>query len=204
MDVAVAWGGPIAVALAWVVVRSRRATVWTVMGVAYAVLAALSIATGEVRAFDGVAPWLAVSGGLGAGVALFAATVAVTIRGSRRPVFRRQVADLYSSGRGLALPAALLLAVLVVVPGEEMVFRGVVQGVAADGSGGLGGAALAWGAYVAANAASGSLPVILGAVGPGAVWGLLAFWSGGVVAGAACHAVWTGLMIARPPRVRRP
>jgi membrane protease YdiL (CAAX protease family) len=65
--------------------------------------------------------------------------------------------------------------------------------------GSLAGALLAWGVYVAANAVSGSLPIILGALVGGAVWTALALWTGGVAASLACHAAWTALMVALPP-----
>jgi hypothetical protein len=61
------------------------------------------------------------------------------------------------------------------------------------------GAAAAWFGYVAVNAASGSLPFLAGAIVGGAVWTGLAWWSGGIVAGLTSHAVWTALMLARPP-----
>jgi membrane protease YdiL (CAAX protease family) len=61
------------------------------------------------------------------------------------------------------------------------------------------GAVVAWLGYVAMNAASGSLPFIAGAVVGGAVWGGLAWWTGGIAAGLASHGVWTALMLARPP-----
>ena len=62
---------------------------------------------------------------------------------------------------------------------------------------------LAWLAYLAANVPSANLAIIAGAVVGGAVWGALAFWTGGVVACLACHAVWTELMIAMPPASAR-
>jgi membrane protease YdiL (CAAX protease family) len=75
----------------------------------------------------------------------------------------------------------------------------VVQGVAGGALGDLPGAVLAWAAYVGANAFSGSVPVVLGAVVGGGVWAALAAWTGGVVASLACHAMWTALMVALPP-----
>jgi membrane protease YdiL (CAAX protease family) len=75
----------------------------------------------------------------------------------------------------------------------------LVQDLAIASVGSLQGAVMAWGLYVAANIGSGSLPIVLGAVVGGAAWGTLAWWSGGVAASVACHAVWTALMIARPP-----
>ncbi|HJV04165.1 MAG TPA: CPBP family glutamic-type intramembrane protease, partial [Actinomycetota bacterium] len=91
------------------------------------------------------------------------------------------------------------LAAGVVAPAEEVFWRGLVQGALSAVAGPAGGAALAWAAYVAVNVVSGSLPIVLGAAVGGAVWTGLAWWTGGVVAGVACHAVWTALMILRPP-----
>jgi membrane protease YdiL (CAAX protease family) len=45
-----------------------------------------------------------------------------------------------------------------------------------------------------------SLPIVAGALVGGALWGALAWWSGGVLAPLASHILWTGLMLARPPR----
>jgi membrane protease YdiL (CAAX protease family) len=53
---------------------------------------------------------------------------------------------------------------------------------------------------VVANVPSRSLPIVAGALVGGAVWGALAWWSGGVLAPLASHILWTGLMLARPPR----
>jgi hypothetical protein len=57
----------------------------------------------------------------------------------------------------------------------------------------------AWVLYVAANAVSGSVPIVLGALVSGAAWTALASLTGGVLASVACHIVWTALMVAVPP-----
>jgi membrane protease YdiL (CAAX protease family) len=33
----------------------------------------------------------------------------------------------------------------------------------------------------------------------GALWGGLAWWTGGIAASLASHGVWTAMMLARPP-----
>jgi membrane protease YdiL (CAAX protease family) len=87
----------------------------------------------------------------------------------------------------------------VFAPGEELFWRGLVQGSIAGSLSPVWGAALSWLAYIVVNAASGSLAITAGAVVAGAVWTLLAFWSGGVLASILSHAIWTGLMLALPP-----
>jgi membrane protease YdiL (CAAX protease family) len=57
--------------------------------------------------------------------------------------------------------------------------------------------------YVVANVPSRSLPIVAGAIVGGALWGALAWWSGGVLAPLASHILWTGAMLALPPRVGR-
>ena len=98
---------------------------------------------------------------------------------------------------------AALVAALVVEVGEELFWRGLVQGQIASGSGPVAGYVLAWLAYVAANLPSRNLAIVAGAVVGGAVWGALALWTGGVLACIVCHAVWTELMIAFPPPAAR-
>jgi membrane protease YdiL (CAAX protease family) len=66
------------------------------------------------------------------------------------------------------------------------------------GSAGL-AAVLCWAAFVAINAISGRIPIILGAVVGGAMWTAVAWWTGGIVAPIVSHAAWTALMIVFPP-----
>ncbi|MGH2724119.1 MAG: CPBP family intramembrane glutamic endopeptidase [Actinomycetota bacterium] len=197
--VALAVAGPVAVAGAWVVVRRRGVSIWVAMGAAVGVMGGLALATGRVRAAAEVGMGPAAAAGLGAGVALYLATAAFLAMARRWPPLTRHAEALYDQRRGLSLGAALGVAVLVVSPGEELLWRGIVQPVLAEAVGAAFAAVLAWAAYVATNAVSASIPIVLGAVVGGAAWGALALWSGGVVAGILCHGVWTGLMIARPP-----
>lgn len=197
--IAVAVGGPLAVAAAWLVVRAGKATVWTAMGVALGLAGGLALLTGRVRLAGDLGALPAGALGAAAGVVLYAATAAFLAVTRRWPPLARHAEALYDQRRGLSLPAALAIAVLLVAPGEEALWRGLVQPLLAGAVGPVGGAAAAWGAYVAANAVSASIPILLGAVVGGAAWTLLALATGGIAASVLCHAVWTALMIARPP-----
>jgi membrane protease YdiL (CAAX protease family) len=197
--VALAVVGSIAVAVAWNLVLRGRASVWATMAACLGALGALSLFTGEVHVGEAVPLATMVALGLGAGVTLYLATAAFLSMTRGWRLLARHTTALYRRRGGLSLGAAVLLAAGVSAAGEELFWRGVVQGVAGGALGDLPGAVLAWAAYVGANAFSGSVPVVLGAVVGGGVWAALAAWTGGVVASLACHAMWTALMVALPP-----
>jgi membrane protease YdiL (CAAX protease family) len=201
--IALAVGGPLAVAGAWLLVRRRRATVWTAMGSTAGALGILAVATGEPSAAGelGVG-WELVIGVLD-GVVLYVATVVFMGVAGRWPPLARHATALYGQRQGVSLGGALTISVLLTAPGEELLWRGVVQGMLGEAFTPLAAAALTWAAYVAANSVSGSLPIVLGAIVGGAAWSALAWGTGGVAASIGCHAVWTSLMILRPP-VPRP
>ncbi|MGH2685586.1 MAG: CPBP family glutamic-type intramembrane protease [Actinomycetota bacterium] len=196
--------GPIVVAVTWLVVRSGRASIWIATSVVMAVLGVLSLLTGNVEATRDGSVALAAAVGVGAGVALYLATAAFMAVAGGWPPLARHATALYGNRGSISVPLAVALSALVVAPGEELLWRGVVLdaiGGAVDGV--MVAAALAWLGYVAANAFSGSIPILLGAVVGGAAWTALAVTRYGITAAIGCHAVWTSLMILRPP-VRRP
>lgn len=189
------------VAIAWLLVRGRFVSIWAASGSVLGVLGLVSLASGLTRPAAKVSLGLAVGIGLAAGILLYLGTRAFMARaGDRWPALARQTQELYAQRKDRTTSHALGVSIFVAVPGEELFWRGVVQTTAAASFGPIGGALVAWAGYVAANAAMGSLPVLLGAAVGGALWTGLSIWSGGVAASIACHAVWTGLMIARPPR----
>ena len=191
--------GALAVVVAWRLVRSGTASIWVAMGAASGGAGLAALATGRLglspRVHWVVATWIAA----GTGVLLYAATVAFVLVVRRWDVFERHVAEIYDQRKGLSVTAALVIAAGLTGPGEEFFWRGLVQGRLAEIVGSWPGAALTWAGYVAANAASQSLPIVAGAVVSGAVWGALAAWSGGVLASVVCHSIWTGLMVVWPP-----
>lgn len=199
--VAVALGvaASVAVPVAWSLVRLERVSVWWAMGTIMGVLGVLGVAFGRVEAATELGVPAAGGLGAGAGLALYAATAAFMFVAGRWPPLRRQAHRIYELRGGRSLPVALTVASLAVAPGEEVVWRGLVQPTLGEWLGPVAGALAAWAAYVAVNASSGNLPIVLGAVVGGAAWAGLALLTGGVVAPILCHAVWTGLMLLLPP-----
>jgi membrane protease YdiL (CAAX protease family) len=208
MIIALAVVGGLVEAAVWALISVKHVRVWGSLAVALLAAGIAALSTGRVSLSPRVSPALAATVGVGAGVSLFAATRAfVAVVSGLWPRFRRDVQIIYGQQGGWPV-GATLLAALVVEVGEELFWRGLVQGRLAASSGRATGAVLAWVAYVTANVPSANLPIIFGAVVGGALWAALAFWTGGVLACVTCHAAWTELMIAFPPaearRDRRP
>ena len=140
--------------------------------------------------------------GAATGIALYVGTLVFVGLAQHIPAFARQVALAYRRA-GTADPRReLLLSLLLAVPGEELFWRGIAYRVGVDTLTTAGVAAVVTCLlYIVANVPSRSLPIIAGALVGGALWGALAWWTGGVLAPLASHILWTGLMLARPPRV---
>jgi len=204
LRVVVAVGGPVAVTVAWGLVRARRASVWAAMGVTFVALGTLSLAVGGFAASERFHVSVAAGVGVVAGTVLYGATVAFLAVAGRWPSLARHTAALYGARADVSPGVALIVATLVTAPGEELLWRGVVLGTLGRAFGSAAAAMIAWAAYVAVNAVSASVPIVLGAIVGGAAWTALAWWTGGVVAGIVCHVVWTTLMILRPPAAARP
>ena len=199
--VALAVAGPVSVAAAWLIIRSRRFSLWLVNGALMPLLGGLSLLTGEVSFSSEKigAGWALLLGG-GAGLALYAATAAFMSVAGRWPVLAKHTSSLYENTRDVSTARAVTLSAVLVAPGEELLWRGVVLGALGSATGSpVIAAALAWAAYIAANAVSASLPIVLGAIVSGAVWTVLALCTEAVSASIACHVVWTGLMVLFPP-----
>ena len=110
----------------------------------------------------------------------------------------------YSEAAEVSLRRSLVLSLVIMVPSEELFWRGLFQGRLAVAMAAGVAAVVAWSGYVVANVSSRSLPIVAGAVVGGALWNGLAWWSGGVLASLASHILWTGLMLALPPGAGRP
>ena len=197
--VALMVAGGAGVLLAWRLVVAGRVSVWLAMGTVSGAAGLASLATGRVSLSPKVFWGWSAFAGAGAGVLLYLATAVFVLIVRRAPVFDRHVEEIYDQRKGRSLPEALGLAAFIVAPGEELFWRGLFQGRLASALGWPGAAALTWGIYIVVNAASESLPILLGAVVSGAVWGGLALWTHGVLASLTCHTVWTGLMLVFPP-----
>lgn len=196
--------GAAGVVLVWRLVAGGRIGIWTGQVILFGTTGVAALATGRVNLSARVSWAWALLAGSGAGLVLYVATVAFVMVARRWPLFGRHVDQIYDQRKGLSLPAALLLAAVVVAPGEELFWRGLFQGRLAGATGWLVATAVTWAVYVTVNAAGGSLPILAAAIVSGATWGALALWTHGVLASLMSHAVWTALMVALPPprRVR--
>jgi membrane protease YdiL (CAAX protease family) len=190
--------GALAHVAAWRLVASERIGVWVAMSTALgsAGIAAFLVRRPSLSAE--VSLQSAALLGLAAGVALFVATRLFVRAVLAWGAFQRDAVEIYGKGRDLPLLVTLVLAVGVATIGEELLWRGLVQGRLTASIGRLGGALVAWLGYVAVNIASGNLAIVLGAAVGGAVWAGLAVWTRGVLAGLVCHGIWTSLMLAFP------
>ena len=117
------------------------------------------------------------------------------------PAFARQTQAAYEEAAAADPRRELVLSLLLAVPGEELFWRGLAYRWGATVTSTAVAALVVWALYVLANIPSRSLPIIAGAIVGGALWGALAWWSGGVFAPLASHLLWTGPMLAFPPRV---
>ena len=196
--------GALAQFFGWKRAAAGRGNVWRVMPVVLAVMAVAAVAVHPPVAAAEVSAARALGLGLVSGLVLYLATRVFVRIAARWQPFRRSVVNSYAEAATVPLRTSLALSLFVVVPSEELFWRGLFQGHLREVMGAAAGAAfVAWLVYVGANLTSGSLPIVAGAVVGGALWTGLAWWSGGVLAGLASHILWTGLMLALPPGAGR-
>jgi membrane protease YdiL (CAAX protease family) len=204
MRAAVMVVGTVAEILGWWAVSTRGRDVWRLMPwVLGAMGAAAVLAAPVVWTGDDVDPSLALAAGVGSGVALYLGTRVFVWLASRWEPFRREVVDEYQQAATVSAATSLMLSLVVMVPAEELFWRGLFQGELATVTTAAAAAGLALLGYVVANAPSRSLPIVAGAIVGGALWGGLAWWSGGVLASLGSHILWTGLMLLLPPGAGR-
>jgi membrane protease YdiL (CAAX protease family) len=198
--------GLVATMLAWRAIGRGR-EVWRTLPPTLAVFGVASLLLG--RTIDAPTPGATdVPGasalvvlGLASGLVFYLATRAFVVVALHVPAFRRQTAAAYEEAAGADVRRELVLSLLLAVPGEELLWRGLAYRWGAAQTSSLAIAAvIVWIAYVAANLPSRSLPIVAGAIVGGALWGALAWWSGGVLAPLASHILWTGAMLAIPPK----
>lgn len=191
--------GLAAEAYAWWLISFRGRSVWAVMTPVLAGLGGAALLAGPPAWSPRVDAAAAVLLALGTGALLYLATRTFVTLVRRWGAFREQSIGMYLRRGRLSLPGILLLSVVLMVPGEELFWRGVFQVEAASVVGGRTlGAVVTWGAFVVANLPSGNLAILAGGVVGGAVWTALGWWSGGALAPLVCHGVWTSLMLAFP------
>jgi membrane protease YdiL (CAAX protease family) len=170
-----------------------RAGLWRRSWAVAAVLTAWSI--GALALDDRLATALGpvspatIGAGVGVGAAWLVAThVGNTVLCRLFPSFLAQVNDLYRiRDQDDATPLwSMAGAVTAMAVAEELVFRGVLQAAL-----GVLGAVVA---YTAVQAVERKWALALAALLGGLVWGLLAWWTDGLVAPIVAHVLWTGTL----------
>lgn len=176
---------------AWIVLfRGDRDDIWPRTWLVAGTLIAFSIvALASVgRLAEAAGPIDVVT--FGAGVVVGAAWLVATHIGHAVlcrlfPSFIEQVRDLYSLGVDEPWPRVLgPIAAMAVA--EELLFRGVI--------GGIGGFALGLAVYTAVQVFERKWALVLAALLGGAIWGGLFELTGGLVAPAIAHVLWTGAL----------
>lgn len=203
MQLVVAVVGMIVEALTWRGVAARRQDLWRVMPIVLGAMAVAAVLVRRPRLVGDVAVSTAVLTGVTTGITLFVATRLFVAVAAAWPPFRRATREIYGQARPVSVAFALCVSAFVMVPLEELFWRGLVQARLTEGLGAGAGAAVTWAAYLATNVTSRSLPIVLGASVGGALWAGLAWWSGGMLASLLSHILWTGLMLGLPPKPGR-
>lgn len=185
---------------AWWLVAFRRLNVWGVMAPVLIALGLAALIAGPPAWSPNVEAATSAAVGLGVGVVLYLATRLFVFAVHGWGTFQRQSSGMYLRRGSLSLPTILGLSVALMVPGEELFWRGLFQVELAGSFGGRAAlaAVVSWGAFVLANLASANLAIVAGSVVGGAVWSGLGWWSGGALAPLVCHAAWTALMLSFP------
>jgi uncharacterized protein len=203
MTEAVLVAGVVVQVVVWRLVARDRLPFWPATATTFAGIGIASILAADPSCCR---EWgIGAAGGIGivSGLVFYGATRLVVDPGTRHPLVRRAVADVYRRSEETTRLTALALTLAIAVPGEELFWRGLVLPEVSETTTTLVGACLAWATAVVVNAAWASAPLLAGAVVGGALWTALAVWSGGVVAPIASHLVWTGLMLRWPPPAGR-
>jgi uncharacterized protein len=188
--VVLALGMAIALAGWWYLFRLPPEGLWNrtwVVGASLGTYAIVALALGD-RLTTAPGPVTAASIGTGLGVGgawLVATHVGHVVLCRILPGFLEQVTDLYSLREGDRV-RDMVGPVVVLATAEELFFRGVVQGHL----GVIGSIAV----YTAVQLVAGRWALTLAAALGGAVWGLLAWWTGGLVAPVLAHVLWTSAL----------
>jgi membrane protease YdiL (CAAX protease family) len=203
MQAAIMALGALAEAIGWRLVATGRAMVWRLMPVIFLVMGIAAVVVRRPVAATKVGSGTALAVGLASGLLLYIGTRVFVVIADRWEPFRRHVVEKYQEAAEVPLKEALALSLLIMVPAEELFWRGLFQARLDQSLPALAAGAWTWLAYIGVNLSSGSLPIIAGAVVGGALWAGLAVWSGGMLASISSHMLWTGLMLALPPGAGR-
>jgi membrane protease YdiL (CAAX protease family) len=198
VDAAAIGAGVLVLAATWWLIGMRRVAFWPATSVAFAILGVAAILLRP----PGAPGARSLALGIGSGLALYAATRLVVPFLLPVAPFAPSATEVYRRSEEIPVPAVWLLTLAIAVPGEELFWRGFALPELQDATSVVLGAFLAWFGYVAVNAFSRNLSIVIAAGVCGAWWTFLGSLEG-VASPLASHLIWTGLMLAWPPAVDR-
>ena len=203
MHTAVLVVGVLVQVVVWRLVVRGRLPFWPSTATTFSLIGIASLLVGDPSWCRRQEFTAAAGFGLATGLVFYAATRVVVDLATRHAVLHRAVIDLYRRSRETRFVTVLVLTLAVAVPGEELFWRGFFLPELRDATGSVTSAILTWATAVGVSAAWASPPLLAGAVVGGALWTVLATWSGGVLAPIASHLAWTALMLVWPPPAAR-
>jgi membrane protease YdiL (CAAX protease family) len=156
--------GVVVQVVVWRLVARGRLPFWPAVTTTFAVLGIGSLLAGDPGCCRETTPAKASAVGVSSGLLLFGATRVVVDLSTRHHVISRSVAAVYRPEEDMGTVALSVLTLAVVVPGEELFWRGVVLPELSASTSVALGAVLAWAAWVAVDATWGSIPLLAGAV----------------------------------------
>jgi membrane protease YdiL (CAAX protease family) len=175
----------------------QRGNFWVKIGITVVCVATYALANGAPR------PRFRWSS-MGVGVLSAALLYAVFFAGNALapyvvPGAAGQVGSIYDLGQGSARIAVFLLLLLVTGPGEEIFWRGFLQGRLMQLLTPLGGYATATALYGAVHVFSGNLMLTMAALVAGAFWGAQYLWRRDLLALVVSHSLWSAFIFAVLP-----
>lgn len=174
-----------ALAFAW-----QPVNFWILMGVATATLGTLSVALG-VRPFDRLPSVSDVVIGVTSGVALYGVFwVGNELAEAILPFAPREIGDIYDLRDRASLIRIGLLLALVIGPGEEIYWRGLLQSAFMKRWGVIGGTAAAVAAYAGVHFVAGNLMIVVAAGVAGTVWAVIYAIRGRLWPVIISHVLW--------------
>jgi membrane protease YdiL (CAAX protease family) len=136
--------------------------------------------------------------GVVTGLCMVAATYVLAPLVHRSALIEHDLQRLYSAFR-VAGTRWASIALFPVIVGEELVWRGAVQGALERRLPPRGAAVVAATLYAAAHAPMGSLLLVVTALGCGLVWSALRAASGSLVPSLLSHAIWDAVVLLAFP-----
>ena len=163
---------------------------WVLMGVATGTLGAVSVLLG-VRPFDRLPTAGDIAIGVASGIALYGVFwVGDKVATAILPFAPEQVSDIYDLRSRASLIRIGLLLALVVGPGEEIYWRGLVQSAFVRRWGVVAGTASAIAAYAGVHLVAGNLMIVVAAGVAGTAWAAIYAWRGNLWPVLISHVLW--------------